>query len=758
MNWLIFISIVASPLVIRLVVLIVRSAAQKAADDSREAFVLSFPSDLDEKAIQAWLRSISASLRRGGMFSVTETVAFEIVATDRGIAHHLIVPANQSNYVVGQLRTHIPGVRAEPIKRKLTHQWNDIVEVGMTNPLRPLRIPEFKSLAAALLAAVQGLDQDEAIVTQWVITPAKTGGVKEGFTGYVEKDNIKFKDVVLGFGGVMPEASTQEVQERKAKFEETNVQAIGRVAAASSNPNRSKQLVNRVIIALQSTRSNSTNFEPKRPIFGDLSDDIKGAGTPDKYPAQLNVLELSGVIGWPIGRPHVAGLPQGSSRHLPATESIPRDGRIIGMSNFPGNERPVAIGRLESLKHLHVMGPTGVGKTTLLANLVAQDMQQGYGVILMESKGDLFYRTLDYIPYERLKDVIVLDVTERDYPVGFNILEQGNPAVVIDQLTDLFQSLYADTKGVWMRELMYHGLHTLAENGGMTFVDLAALISPRTIEEQTWADELKKNVKDVEIRQFWDRWNALNKSEQERNSSPLHNRIWQLVSRPELRNIIGQTTSSFQMDDVIRENKILLINLAGVPAEAASLAGTLIINAVWSSVQRVQAEKSNYLYVDEFQDFMRLPIGAEEMLAKARAFNLGMTLAHQHLRQLTDDVLAGVLSNARSKIYFQTSTEDSRAVLRALATNDLTESDLQRLENYEAFARVAVGTGSSSPVSMKTMPPAPSIGATRMAIQTSAEFYGRDVADVQTEIKERRKGKPTTDRKPLNIGIKEWDQ
>ena len=726
----------------------VRNINQDQADTKRVYYTLNFPNDLDERSIQAWLRSVSTALKKGGgLFSTVQTMVFETWGQDSGIVHLLGLHPDDATHIINQLRTHVEGIRVEPVDRPYPDGLTEVAEIGMTNPGRLLHIPEAKSLSSSLLASVQALQPGEIVITQWVITPTKDDTLKRDFSGNVRTEKVYTvegwkKALALAPSGqaYKPIASSEEIRERTDKLAEPNMSVIGRVAAYSPIEGRAEKLVPPVVKVLRSAKSPTTTFKAVPAVFHNAVTATAKAATPSSFPGQLNVVELSAVIGWPIGRPHVAGLPHGSSRHLPANESIPREGRVLGQSNFPGNERPIAIGRLESLKHLHVMGPTGVGKTTLLSSLVRQDMEAGYGVIVMESKSDLFHAALNLVPTSRIDDVIILDPTDTT-PPGFNLLDQGNPQVVIDQLSNLFQNLYnSGGKDIWFRELLYFGLQTLAEHPGMTFVDLATLITPRTADEVAWSDYIKATVKHKEIREFWQlRWNKMDAKERERNAAPLHNRIWQLVSRSELRNIIGQSVSSFQMDDVLRNNKILLINLAGVPSEAASLAGTLIMNALWSSAQRVNAETPNYVYLDEFQDFIRLPVSAEDMLAKARGFNLSLTLAHQHFGQLPSDVQSAIIANARSKLYFQTSAEDARTVQRSLGSDAVGESDLMSLGTYEAYARLAVGAGASSPVSLMTAPPSASTGNREAVLNASRSKYGRSIADIEKSIIERRK-------------------
>lgn len=726
-----------------------RFPVQKQRDENREAFILTFPVELKPEQVTAWLRSIVETLvkRTGSSFN-RETLVFETWSDSREITHRLLVSKSAAPHVTQQLRTHGRGISVVQDEERPTPEWTTGIELGMTSPTRQLTITDHGDVASSILGSVQSLEEDEVALVQWIIGPP----------AHTKKNDPRSAEfsILRSLAGHSA-ALKDELQDRHEKLSEPNVLALCRVMV-KAKPQRADNLVRNIEDALGAANSPSNKFARIKTNEQTLSDRANQAATPLHFPAQANITELSALIAWKIGGPHVAGLASAASRHLPATELIPRTGRVIGTSNFPGAPRPIAISREESLKHLHVLGPTGSGKTTLLTNLIASDMADGYGVIMIEAKGDLFKGALARIPSSRIKDTIILDVTERNLPVGFNILEQGNPAAVIDQLYELFYSLYPDTRGVWMRELLYHGLHTLAEQGGMTFVDLDTLVSPRTKQEIAWAEELRRNVKNPELRDFWERWADLKDNEQERNAAPLHNRIWQLTSRPELRNIIGQSKSSFYMDDVIRDGKILLINLAGVPKEAASIAGTLIMNAIWSSVQRVKSEKSNYLYVDEFQDFIRLPVGAEDMLAKARGFGLAFTLAHQHLGQLTDDIEAAVLANARSKIVFGLeSSDDARRMQKAIGGDSFTEHDFLNLDTYEVVAKISTEKGSSL-ATLTTPPPSPVTGNWDAVLKQSREQYGRPVDDVKQQIAERRVSNKPVNTKRLPIGIRAWDE
>jgi hypothetical protein len=730
---------------------LVRLFDQAKHDRNRKTYTVAFPADLSTEAVMAWVRSISGTMQSGPIrLQGVPSMVFEVWATDRGMIHRLKVPWQQADYIVSQLRSLVPGVRVSPEEDQLWHDWTAIVELGETRPSRSLRINSSDEIAASLLASVQALDEGEAVLIQWVVSPA----VPE--RPPATDDNRMSNDFSLrNILGVRP-ATSDEMRDRRDKLNQPNMLAVLRVAARANTEPRAKHLTRRVQAVLASVRSPYNRFKVRSSNTAKLMDRVVKGSAPLVFPAQLSASELVSLIGWPLGSPHVAGLPQGRTRHLAATESIPRQGRVVGVSNFPGAERPLAITAEDSCKHLHVVGPTGVGKTTLLANLVAQDIVQGHGVVLMESKGDLFYAALDYIPKERLDDVIILDVTDSARPVGFNILGQGAPRAVVDELCALFDNLYKDARGVWTREVMFHGLSTLISKPGLSFVDLAPLLVPMTTEESAWRDDMIRGLEDKELRNFWQRFDNQPRATQDRITQPVMDRIWQLNARPEIRNIIGQSQSSFTMEDVVKEGKVLLINLSGLGQETASLTGTLLINALWSAVKRSRLEKPTFLYLDEFQDFLQLPVSPEDMLAKARSFGLGMVLAHQHLGQLPVDVRQAVLANARSKVVFQTSSEDARSMQREFGRS-VDENDFMHLGKHEAIARLASGDGVSAPVTMATKPPAERLGYNQTARQKSRERFGRAVVDVEAEITARRtvdgSGKPK--RRP-KIGSDSW--
>ncbi|MBB4910599.1 type IV secretory system conjugative DNA transfer family protein [Actinophytocola algeriensis] len=720
---------------------------------THQTYVISFP-DVSDKQLMTTFQALSGALHRPGRSSAY--LVLEVWANSSSITHRLRVPKAQADYIVGQLRVHLPGVRVAPEPPPSAPAWMAGVELGLTKLPHRLRLGEPAHLAAALLASLSGLANGQTVLYQVVLAPAPPGKpvrMPSSFTSR-HREPSWYRQLVV------PETDSDDVNDRRAKASETNFLAVVRVVAGASTPAQADQLIKRVEAALNSTSSSFTRFKAgfvmsKSGLFKRATEGVP----PLVYPAQLAVSEVAGVSACPIDRPHISGLPRRQARQLPATSTIPASGIVVGVSNFPGAERTVAVTPRHLCQNMQVLGPTGTGKSTAMANMAGQLMAQGHGVIVLESKVDLYRMVLERVPRRRIKDVIVLDVDDTAYPLGFNVLNAGTSNWAVDELSALIIGIYGDHGGVYAPMLLYYGLHALAATPGHTFIDLPALLTPQGPEEVAWRDQLVARLKNRSIRQFWLRYLDDKNKERDRMAAPVHNRIWQLDVRPETRNIIGQSRSSFTFEEVLTSRKIVLINLNGtrVGEATAALVGTLLMNALWSAVRTVKLPKPAFLFLDEFQDYVNLPVNAADMLAKCRSYGLGMVLGHQGLEQLSKvrGLAQAVLANAKSKLVFQTSAHDARVMQREFGRL-VDEDDFINLSAYEALARLVTGDGVSPPISLTTEPPSRTTGVANAVLAASRARYGRPVAEVEAEIESRRRPTGEQQRATPKVGRQKW--
>ncbi|WP_435212632.1 type IV secretory system conjugative DNA transfer family protein [Streptomyces sp. bgisy034] len=710
---------------------------------TRQTYYLTFPSDLTADHVTTWLRAVSGTLRTGPRRLLgVPSIVLEVRAEDAGISYRCHVPREHADYLIPQLRSLIPGSTAEPASgEEPPHVWTAAVELGQADSRRSAGVVNAEALSASMLTTMQGLGRGEALLLQWVVSPAmreRPSAMREA-----TEDGGVFGKLLGG------EVDRDQLKERRAKLAEPNLLAVLRVAVKADSTQRSRQLVSRVRSSIASVGGASNAFRKRLTTTNRVVRRVQEAAAPTVFPAVLAASELAGLMAWPIGSPHVAGLPQSRTRQLAATGAISRTGRVLARSNFPGNARLLALSPSESTWHLQVVGPTGSGKTALLTNLIYQDMNAGRGVVLIESKGDLYNAVLDRVPEHRKPDVVLLDVSDTAYPVGWNLL-QGSPYVVAADIQRLFDHLYPqDARGVRVRAGFYHLILTLMlsreAHGQMTFADIQPLAVPRPDQEE-FSRRLVRGVSHLdELAGWWLEITSLGRPQRNAYFKPLLDRVWQLSSRPSLRNIIGQSTSTIDLGDIIRQGKILLVNLgrATEGKDTAGLLGSLLLNSVWSAVQAGAANpaRPTMLYLDEFQDLINLPIPAGDMFAQARSLGLAMTVAHQFLGQLTRELQDATQANARSTVVFQTSTDEARSFARQFGRS-VTEDDFTSLARFEVIARIATLGGVSSPVTGVTLPPVEPTGLANEVRRLSCQSYGRPVAEVEAEIKQRRGQRP----------------
>ena len=352
-------------------------------------------------------------------------------------------------------------------------------------------------------------------------------------------------------------------------------------------------------------------------------------------------------------------------------------------------ERPIALSTRDSLRHVHVLGPSGVGKSTLLARLIAQDIAAGRGVVVVDPKSDLVSDVLSHIPPERIDDVVVVSPSDRDHPVGINPLAGGGlaPELVADGLLATFKGLYAAYWGPRTEDILSAALLTLARAPGSTLVAL-----PLVLGDAGFRRRIIRHLDDpIVLEPFWatfdQQWTD---GERTQAVAPVLNKVRPFL-RPQLRTILGQAEPRFDLRQVFTERKIVLVDLAKgtIGEEAAALLGSLVIGGLWRAMLNrttIAPERRHPVSVvlDEFQDYLRLPLDLSEALAQARGLGVSFTLAHQFMHQLDAPMRSAVLANAQNRICFRLADEDAR--LLATTGSGLESEDFASLGAYEFYS------------------------------------------------------------------------
>ena len=401
--------------------------------------------------------------------------------------------------------------------------------------------------------------------------------------------------------------------------------------------------------------------------------------------------------------------------HLPP--GIPATGadvKPLGVADT-GRSRPVGLAVADARQHLHVLGATGSGKSTLMAQLILADVHASRGVVVIDPKGDLITDVLDRLPAHAVNRVVLFDADSRHRPPCLNPLDPGpsardraDPAsgaeVVVDNLTSIFARVYAAFWGPRTDDILRAACLTLRVQP-----DTASLADlPQLLADQAYRTSAVRHVTDPVLTGFWDWYGHLSDAARAQAIAPLMNKLRAFLLRPFVRDALAGGPTTLDMPAILDRGGVCLVRIpkGSLGEETTKLVGSLVVASVWQSATARAATAEAHradcgLYVDECQNFLNLPYPLEDMLAEARGFRLSMTLAHQHLGQLSRDLKDGISANARSKIFFSASPEDAHDLARHTAPR-ITEHDLAHLGAFHAAARLVVRGETAAPFTFTT--------------------------------------------------------
>jgi hypothetical protein len=706
-------------------ILVLRSLAARVWREELVSYDVRFARDLEASDVVAAVTGLSGTVApRWRRALSARAVVFEVVATERGIAHRVVLPRSLSEVVLPQLRAALPGADFNEVEATRSKRPVLAGELALNTPARPLRVDAPEQISAAILASLQPLEAGESVTLQWTEQPI----------GPIELTRVAMPN------GAKPDAATE--RGLRDKQSAPLFQATARLGVVAADRRRARQLLQRSTAAFHTANAPGVHLYRRRVPSRLVARAMVRRVLPlVRYGGVYNARELAGLIALPIGDPQLPGVALRVSRQLAPSHEIPTRGRVIAISTVAGRERPLALSVEDSLRHLHVVGPTGVGKSTLLLSLITQDMHAGHGVVVVDPKGDLIADVLDRVPPGRVGDVVVLDPSDESCSVGLNPLARAAEAgeLVVEELTSLFRQLYRAFWGPRTDDILRAALLTLVREPGMTLCEVPLLLT-----DEVFRRRLVGRLDDpIGLEPYWAWYEGMSDGERTAAIGPVLNKLRAFVVRRRIRNVIGQATPRLDLDEVLARQRILLVPLRKglLGDDAAALLGSLVVGQVWRAVQRRSAlppaeRLPVFAYVDEVQDYLHLPTSIGEVLAQARGLGLSLTLAHQHLAQLGTELRHAVLANARSRVAFQLGAEDARA-LAAVFGAPLVASDLQNLGAFEVVAQLAVGNRVIGPVTGRTSPPPPQTGEAAAALDASRARYGVPVADIEAELRAR---------------------
>lgn len=417
------------------------------------------------------------------------------------------------------------------------------------------------------------------------------------------------------------------------------------------------------------------------------------------------------------------------------------------------NTRPVPLGTIDHrahhgrvfgvreedlLRHVHVIGRSGMGKSTLLEGIVREVMERGMGCAVIDPHGDLVERLLGMVPRSRSNDLVLLDGADTDHPLGWNPLDARDPPhLVASSILSAFRKVFGESWGPRLEHVYRNALLAMLATRAPTLLGVS-----RLLVDSRFRGSVVRQVRDPLVSTFWTHeFAAYPPNFLPEVTAPVQNKLAAALTSMPLRLILGQRTSTIRPAEVVAAGRILLVRLAkGVMGEdAASLLGSLLVGAFQSAAYArshlsLEARTSFLLVIDEFQSFVTGSFS--ELLAEARKYGLGLVLAHQHLGQLEDRLRHALFGNVGSRVIFSVGSEDA-AVLAAEVEPELDAHDLVSLAARQMVVRLAVGAEITRPFTALSLPPLAAGDATRIhdLVRISRERYGRAREDVEGVIR-----------------------
>jgi hypothetical protein len=658
-------------------------------------------------------------------------VVIEAVGDGGLVEHRLALPTSRAAGLKGQLQAALPGLLVETVDERPAVSATRAVQLRLSSTQRPLRTDDLASGSRALLTALAHTGRGERATIQWLLGRSVAPAVVPNHLADGSGASWLSSFLLAPFSA--PRALDAEARQAlRTKHGAPGWWAVGRVAVQAASAGRERQLIQQVLGALRSSAAPGVQWWTQTTS----ADRVGRAALGWRWPLRLNAHELAAVSSWPVGTTVEVPVARSASRLVAPPRAIPRAGRIVGQATFPGRERPLALTPTDALRHLHALGPTGSGKSTLLLNLITQDLGAGRAVVVIEPRGDLIADVLQRIPPERIPDVVLLDPTDTERPVGLNPLALGgrSPELAADQLLGLFHSLYAAHWGPRTHDILGASLLSLARLPGMTLAALPLLLTDAGFRRQI----VPRVVDPIGLGPFWASFEAWSEAERAAAIAPVMNKLRPLLLRPEMRTIIGQTRGSFDLRRIFTERKVLLVNLSKglLGPETSALLGSLVVSQLWQAVLGRAAiaparRHPVFVYVDEFQDYLHLPLDFADALAQARGLGVGFALAHQYMHQLQPAMRSAVLANAQSRVAFRLPNEDARLVA---AESLLAPEDFQSLEAFQCYVRLVAKAAVQPWCSAITTLPGEPVSDPAAVRAASRAAFGVERAEIESDL------------------------
>lgn len=693
-------------------------------------------------------------------------ISFEIVGLPGDIRFYVNVPAKYRDFVEKEINGAYPDADILPVNDPAAKQrtgavigteYNIFSDEGkvafMWLNLKGgdhLPIKVYKDLPtdplSSLTSILGKMHEGEGAAIQILVQPADSSWKKIGrnYIGGVKKsesnpDKASYKTDAKELEGV-------ENKINKPGFNTT----IRVVVCAKTQEQANAHLSN--IKGAFSQFSGMNSFKKRWQFFKGLfmTDFIYRYFPMVRQTSILTSEELASIYHFPNKSIQTPGIHWLNAKRSAAPSNIPTSGLYLGRSTFRGIAKPVYIEKFDRQRHFYIIGKTGTGKSEFLKSMIIQDINNGEGVAVVDPHGDLVEDILKVIPPKRAEDVVLFDPSDTDRPMGFNMLEadtEQQKHFAVNSLIGLMYKLFDPNKtgivGPRFEHAVRNAMLTVMYEKGSTLIEVM-----RVLTDQTYVQEILPKVQDPIIRRYW--------TDQIAQTSDFHksevldyitSKFGRFVTNKMIRNIIGQSDSSFSFRKVMDEQKILLINLSkgAIGEENSNFLGLVLVPKILVAAMSrqdmpMEQRKDFFLYVDEFQNFATPDFA--QILSEARKYRLNLIVANQFIGQMEEEIKNAIFGNVGTVASFRVGVTDA-SYLQHEFQPIFNEQDLINIDKFNAYVRTIVGGEPVRPFSLDTTKDVVKEKAlenprvAELVKELSRLKYGKAVATIETEIAQR---------------------
>ncbi len=650
----------------------------------------------------------------------------------------LTVPEHLQEYITSQLAASYPEILINPLKHNPLEAFSKegVIVSGELWLSAPSYLPlkTFKDTGendplSNLLASLSKLQEHEGALLQIALRKARESWKNSG-KGLVK--GIKQAD-----GTLTPHPHAEGISRKLA---EPGVQVAIRLLVDSPTKTRSDSLLSSLMTSFGSFDSQANGLVLRRPFLRKqrLTNSILSRSV--KFPNQfLSVDELATIYHFPTKiQSSIKNIAWGKNllgeppANLPTYSSIPEAERnevnLFGSVEFKNQQQIFGIKREDRRRHMYAIGKSGTGKSTLLANMIIHDLKHGEGLAVIDPHGDLIETVLNYIPKSRINDVIVFDPSDKEAVVKLNLFEGGSTVhreLIASGIVAIFQKMYANSWGPRLEYILRNTLLSLLSTNAK-LEDVVTMLT-----NKKYRDRVAEGLSDAVLKNFWfAEFNTMMDRQRSEAIAPILNKVGQFVTSPLIRNVVNTQTSSFDIEQIMNEGKILLVNVSQgkLGEDNAALLGAMMITKIQlAAMNRVYMEEDKrrdfYLYIDEFQNFATTSF--TKILSEARKYRLNLILANQYMDQIPDDVKAAIFGNTGTIVSFILGAGDADRMKKEFG-GKFTEEDLVSLARYQIIVKEMIDNSMSTPFPAQTLALAKSSNQNReKVLRVSKERYAK---------------------------------